>query len=83
MADVQPNGDVLYRFWQRGGGYDRNSTEPTTIWSQIDYIHANPMRKKLCTHPHDWYWSSAGVHAGLREGPISIDRDSLPRTIFG
>ena len=24
MADTQPSGKVTYRFWQRGGGYDRN-----------------------------------------------------------
>ena len=29
--------------------------------------------------PEDWYWSSAGIYAGLREGPISIDKESLPR----
>jgi len=83
MADAQPNGEIHYRFWQRGGGYDRNSTEPTTIWNQIDYIHANPVRRGLCTHAEDWYWSSAGVYAGLREGPISVDRESLPRTQEG
>ena len=24
LLDVQPNGRRAYRFWQRGGGYDRN-----------------------------------------------------------
>jgi putative transposase len=79
MADVQPNGNVHYRFWQRGGGYDRNSFESKTIWKQIEYIHANPVRRGLCKCPEDWHWSSAGVYAGLRDGPISIDKDSLPR----
>jgi putative transposase len=41
MEDRQPNGDAHYRFWQRGGGYDRNSIEPNTIRNQIEYIHAN------------------------------------------
>ncbi len=44
MEDRQPNGTLHYRFWQRGGGYDRNLTEPTTIWFEIDYIHNNPSR---------------------------------------
>jgi putative transposase len=79
MADVQPNGDVHYRFWQRGGGYDRNSFEPATIWKQIEYIHANPVRRGLCRCAEDWYWSSAGVYAGLREVPLSIDKALLPR----
>jgi len=26
MLDVQPNGKKFVRFWQRGGGYDRNIT---------------------------------------------------------
>ena len=83
MADRQPNGEVHYRFWQRGGGYDCNSTEPATIWRQIKYIHENPVRRGLCNFPADWFWSSAGAYAGLRDGPISIDRDSLPRTRDG
>lgn len=83
MADKQPNGEIHYRFWQRGGGYDRNSFEPRTVWQQIDYIHANPVRRQLCAHTADWYWSSAGVYAGLREGPITIDWESLPQTADG
>lgn len=83
MEDRQPNGDVHYRFWQRGGGYDRNSTEPMTIWNQIDYIHANAVRRGLCQRPEEWYWSSAGVYAGLRDRPIFVDRESLPRTPEG
>lgn len=31
MKDLRPNGEVHYRFWQRGGGYDRNLTEPFTV----------------------------------------------------
>jgi putative transposase len=83
MKDVQPNGDIHYRFWQRGGGYDRNSTEPRTIWNQIAYIHANPIRRGLCRYAEDWIWSSAGSYSGLRDGPISVDQESLPRTSEG
>jgi hypothetical protein len=42
MEDRQPGGLVHHRFWQRGGGYDRNLTEPRTIWAEIANIHANP-----------------------------------------
>ena len=28
MLDVQPNGRQAHRFWQRGGGYDRNMRSP-------------------------------------------------------
>src|SRR5579863_3774937 len=48
-----------YRFWQPGGGYDRNVFKTNTIWQVIDYIHANPVRRRLCARPCDWPWSSA------------------------
>jgi putative transposase len=79
MAHIQPNGKVQHRFWQRGGGYDRNSFEPETIWKQIEYIHANPVRRGLCRCPEDWYWSSAGIYTHLRAEPLTVDRGSLPR----
>ena len=41
----QPNGEVHYRFWQRGGGYDRNITDPATLRVMIEYIHNNPVRR--------------------------------------
>jgi len=83
MRDRQPNGDEHYRFWQRGGGYDRNLTEPTTIWSEMDYIHANPVRRGLCERAVDWFWSSAADYLGVRQGPLVLDTSSLPRTPIG
>jgi putative transposase len=72
MKDRQPNGQVSYRFWQRGGGYDENLYKPAKIWDKIDYIHLNPVRRGLCERPADWKWSSArayesgGRHADIR-----------------
>jgi hypothetical protein len=41
-------GDKLHRrFWQPGGGFDRNVTDPRLILLMIEYIHANPVRRKL------------------------------------
>jgi len=34
------------RFWQPGGGFDRNVTDPRRILLMIDYIHNNPLRRK-------------------------------------
>jgi putative transposase len=59
MEDRQPGGKTHYRFWQRGGGYDRNVVEPYTVFQQIEYIHNNPVRRGLCERAEDWYWSSA------------------------
>jgi putative transposase len=83
LLDEQPSGRRSYRFWRRGGGYDRNLTEPRAIFGEIDYMHANPQRRGLCLRAEEWYWSSAGDYAGIRQGPIPIDMDSLPRTNAG
>ena len=34
-------------FWQSGGGFDRNISEPRTLMSMIDYVHMNPVRRGL------------------------------------
>src|SRR5262245_27684694 len=63
------------RFWEAGGGYDRNAHEPATIFAMIDYIHANPVRRGLLARPEDWKWSSAGWLEGknsLRPDPIDL-----------
>jgi putative transposase len=78
MEDRQPNGTMHYRFWQRGGGYDRNVDNPECTQRQIGYIHSNPVRRGLCVKAEDYNWSSAADHAGLRTGPLRIDRESLP-----
>src|SRR6516165_10070487 len=48
------------RFWQVGGGFDRNTIEPHVILAMIDYIHGNPVRELLVEKPEHWKWSSAG-----------------------
>ena len=66
------------RFWQAGGGYDRNIVEPTTVRNVIDYIHLNPVRRGLVERPDDWIWSSARWYSGLRPVPLEID-STVPR----
>jgi putative transposase len=78
MEDRQPNGEVHYRFWQRGGGYDRNIVQPKSAYQQIEYIHQNPVRRSLCQRPEDWPWSSAADYADERVGPLKVNRESLP-----
>jgi hypothetical protein len=53
------------------------------VWTEIDYLHANPVRRGLCERPEEWFWSSAASYAGIRQGPLSLDRESLPRTRQG
>lgn len=73
IAVSWPTGRVEHRFWQQGGGYDRNITEPTTLVAAIEYIHNNPVRRGLVAIPTDWEWSSARWHAGYRDGTLPID----------
>ncbi len=79
MEDRQRSGKIHYRFWQRGGGYDRNIVEPETAFQQIEYFYNNPVRRGLCTKSEDWIWSSAADYLGIRTGPLKIDRQSLRR----
>ena len=68
MQDVQPNGKIHYRFWQRGGGYDRNVFEPATVLQMIEYVHNNPVRRGLVEKATDWIWSCARSGVSLVSG---------------
>jgi putative transposase len=48
-----------HRFWQKGGGYDRNITRIDTLIETVRYIHNNPVRKELVPTATEWYYSSA------------------------
>jgi len=61
-------------FWQSGGGYDRNITEPKTLLRMIDYIHVNPVRRGLVGHASHWKWSSAAHFQGAGSSPVALDR---------
>jgi putative transposase len=78
FADVRPDGSVVHRFWQRGGGYDRNLWSAREVWEKIDYMHANPVARGLCEKPEDWPWSSAGWYRERRGGLLRIDHGRVP-----
>lgn len=78
LRDEQPGGTSVYRFWQRGGGYDRDLHDAGTIHATIDYIHANPVRAGLVERPEQWRWSSAAFFAGNGASPLIPDVDSIP-----
>jgi len=79
MTDAQPNRKTSRRFWQRGGGFDRNLFTTEEIWEKIQYLHNNPIKRELCPKAEDWVWSSAGDYSGIRTGPVALDFESLPR----
>jgi putative transposase len=66
-----------YRFWQAGGGYDRNIIDLDAAWKEINYIHLNPVRRKLVENPHAYFYSSFKDWNTDAKGPIAIDRKSF------
>lgn len=81
MEDRRTDGSIVHRFWQRGGGYDRNLTEPGTVLAEIEYFHGNPVRRGFCERASDWRWSSATEWERPGSGLLRIDRESVPRGI--
>jgi REP-associated tyrosine transposase len=69
-------GGYRFRFWQAGGGYDRNILSRETMLKVIEYIHANPVRRKLVEQPSDYWWSSAAWFEGKEE--FCLRADKLP-----
>lgn len=63
----------LTRYWQKGGGHDRNVRDEEELWEKVRYIHRNPVKRGLVREPWEWKWSSARWYAGEREGEIPID----------
>lgn len=59
----QRPGKQTFRFWQEGPGYDRNIRTEKVLRSILDYIHKNPVRRKLVTNPLEYRWSSARWYA--------------------
>ena len=70
---VREGARIRHRFWQPGGGYDRNIISTEALRAVIDYIHANPVRRGLVTSAEEWEWSSARWYAGLR--PVKLEMD--------
>jgi len=63
----------VFRFWQPGGGFDRNIVSEKGLWNVVEYIHANPVRRGLVERPTDWRWSSAGFWAGDSNPLLRMD----------
>lgn len=66
----QRPGVKTFRFWQEGPGYDRNLESEAALLAAIDYIHMNPVRRKLCERAIDWKWSSMAFYL---DPPRSLD----------
>jgi putative transposase len=59
-------------FWQRRF-YDFNVWSGKKLREKLEYMHANPVKRKLVRHPKDWPWSSWSYYEKGEKGLISID----------
>jgi putative transposase len=64
-------------FWQRRF-YDFNVWSEKKLKEKLEYMHANPVSRKLVVHPKEWPWSSWSYYAKGEKGLIRID--SLEKT---
>ena len=64
---------TIRKFWEPGGGYDREVIEYHEYKNSVSYIHNNPVAKGLCDNPSDWKWSSASWYDGRNNQPLEID----------
>jgi putative transposase len=80
---VREGSRLRHRFWQPGGGYDRNITSTEALRAVIDYLHANPVRRGLVARAEDWEWSSARWYAGLRPVKLEMDHGVLAELAKG
>ena len=62
----------LKRFWQRRF-YDFNVWSRGKLKEKLNYMHANPVARKLVRHPKNWPWSSWSFYERGEEGLIRID----------
>jgi putative transposase len=58
-------------FWQRRF-YDFNVYSRKKMMEKLEYMHANPVQRKLVVHTKDWPWSSWSNHV-KGEGLIRMD----------
>jgi putative transposase len=64
--------DSLPQFWQPRF-YDFNVWSQTKFVEKLQYMHMNPVRRKLVAHPKDWPWSSFSFYAKKETGLVRID----------
>ena len=60
------------RFWQRRY-YDFNVYSEKKLREKLDYMHGNPVKRRLVCHPGDWPWSSWTFYE-RGYGLIPVDR---------
>lgn len=67
------DGAVRERFWQPGGGFDRNVRGEPEFAMAVRYIHRNPVDRGLVERPEDWQFSSVRWWMGQRDNEVTCD----------
>jgi putative transposase len=62
----------LRRFRQRRY-YDFNVYSAQKIREKLDYIHSNPVKRRLVPHPKDWPWSSWSFYATGEQRVVKVE----------
>jgi hypothetical protein len=62
------------RFWQRRF-YEFNVYSRGKVKEKLNYMHANPVARKLVKHPRDWPWSGWSFHECRVAGVIGMDSE--------
>jgi len=62
----------LRQFWQ-ARFYDFNVYSSGKLREKLNYMHANPVIRRLVKHPKDWPWSSWSNYAKNGAGMTAVD----------
>ena len=62
-----------FRVWQRGG-YDLNIWSPKKRREKLNYMHGNPVARRLVEKPGDWPWSRSRFYYLVDASLLSMDR---------
>ncbi len=64
--------EALPQFWQERF-YDFNVWSLRKKLEKLQYMHLNPIKRKLASHPREWPWSSFLFYSGRKAGLVRID----------
>jgi len=60
------DGSGRSRFWQPGGGFDRAVRNIDELVREANYVHRNPVERRLAACETGWRWSSPHEYVKLR-----------------
>jgi len=78
LRQNRTNGAEQNPFWQRRF-YDFNVWSAKKVREKLQYMHDNPVGRKLVEHPKDWPWSSWSHYATQEPGLLEMDSLAEPK----